>query len=222
MTPSPWSHSRTRILIDRSAALLLSLLTLPVLLPCLAISALRFRSNPVFQQERVGLDEQTFTLPKIRSLPTTTSTTLNKYELNAVRYGTWTRFLRRSHIDELPQLWAVVAGKMSMVGPRPEMIGLSSTFDADFVRMRTSVLPGITGAWQVSEACSELINESPEFDRLYVEFSSPKLDWLILSRTVKNFGSGDLFTLIELKEIVSQLALASEEPDSVVNDQLSA
>lgn len=187
---------------DRCTAALLSLLTLPLVLPCLVISAIRFRANPIFRQERVGLDQQTFLLPKIRSLPTTTSSTLDKYSLNAVTYGRWTRLLRRTHIDELPQLWSVAAGNMSLVGPRPEMVALSSTFDSDFVKMRTSVLPGITGTWQISEASAELINESPEYDRIYVESASAKLDLWILLRTIQIFGSGNVITLVDLKERV--------------------
>jgi lipopolysaccharide/colanic/teichoic acid biosynthesis glycosyltransferase len=200
MEPTHWSLSRTRAVVDRCSAALLSLLTLPLLVPCLVISAFRFRANPVFRQERVGLDQQTFLLPKIRSLPRTTSTTLDKYTLNTVTHGRWTRLLRRSHIDELPQLWSVAAGNMSLVGPRPEMVALSSTFDPDFVKMRTSVLPGMTGAWQISEASAELINESPEYDRIYVESASAKLDLWILLRTIQIFGSGNVITLVDLKE----------------------
>ena len=200
MEPTHWSLSRRRAVVDRCSAALLSLLTLPLVLPCLVISAIRFRANPVFRQERVGLHQQTFLLPKIRSLPTTTSSTLDKYSLNAVTYGRWTRLLRRTHIDELPQLWSVAAGNMSLVGPRPEMVALSSTFDRDFVKMRTSVLPGMTGTWQISEASSELINESPEFDRIYVESASAKLDFWILCRTIQILGSSDVITLVDLKE----------------------
>jgi lipopolysaccharide/colanic/teichoic acid biosynthesis glycosyltransferase len=200
MEPTHWSLSRTRAVVDRCSAALLSLLTLPLLVPCLVISAVRFRANPIFRQERVGLDQQTFLLPKIRSLPRTTSTTLDKYTLNTVTHGRWTRLLRRSHIDELPQLWSVAAGNMSLVGPRPEMVALSSTFDPDFVKMRTSVLPGMTGAWQISEASAELINESPEYDRIYVESASAKLDLWILLRTIQIFGSGNVITLVDLKE----------------------
>ena len=89
---------------------------------------------------------------------------------------------------------------MSLVGPRPEMVALSSTFDRDFVKMRTSVLPGMTGTWQISEASSELINESPEFDRIYVESASAKLDFWILCRTIQILGSSDVITLVDLKE----------------------
>ena len=162
------------------------------------------------------MNQQSFMLPKIRSLPTTTSSTLDKYALNAVTYGKWTRLLRKSHLDELQQLWAVVAGHMSLVGPRPEMVALSSTFDAQFVEMRTLVLPGVTGTWQISEAAAELINESPEFDRLYVEFASPRLDWWILRRTLKNFASGEPATLVELKE---QAGRAHNGAKSVAQDQ---
>ena len=80
------------------------------------------------------------------------------------------------------------------------MVDLSSTFDSDFVKMRTSVLPGMTGTWQISEASSELINESPEFDRIYVESASAKLDFWILCRTIQILGSSDVITLVDLKE----------------------
>ena len=92
--------------------------------------------------------------------------------------------LRGHHLDELPQLWLVIAGKMTLVGPRPEMPTLSASFDREFVADRVSVKPGCTGLWQVSQGSRGLIGESPEWDRHYVEHATLRLDLWIMFRTV--------------------------------------
>jgi lipopolysaccharide/colanic/teichoic acid biosynthesis glycosyltransferase len=125
--------------------------------------------------------------------------TADKYALRNDSYNSWSNLLRRSHLDELPQLWSVAKGDMSIVGPRPEMPSLSSKYPVDFVKVRTSVRPGITGAWQISEALAGLIYEAPEYDREYVASASPKLDIWILWRTVRGIFGGDPINLTELK-----------------------
>ena len=96
------------------------------------------------------------------------------------RFG---QFLRKFHLDELPQLWLVVWGTMSLVGPRPEMPSLAATFDPDFVAERMTVKPGCTGLWQISTASAGLIGEAPEYDLLYIRSESIRLDLWVLART---------------------------------------
>lgn len=108
--------------------------------------------------------------------------------------------MRRYHLDELPQFWVVARGSMSLVGPRPEMVSLSATFPAHFVARRTSVLPGMTGAWQVSDAAAGLICEAPEFDLWYVEHASPSVDVFLLTRTISRVCGGSALTVAELND----------------------
>jgi lipopolysaccharide/colanic/teichoic acid biosynthesis glycosyltransferase len=81
-------------------------------------------------------------------------------------------------------MWLVVAGRMSLVGPRPELPAIAATFDAAFVERRVRVRPGVTGTWQVGEGAGGLIGESPEYDDLYLSGASMRLDLWVLGRTV--------------------------------------
>jgi lipopolysaccharide/colanic/teichoic acid biosynthesis glycosyltransferase len=163
---------------------ILSVVTAPVIAVFAVGSALSFRAWPLFTQQRLGLDGRPFSFIKLRSLPRDTPASADKYEISFVETSRWGRFIRATHLDELPQLWLVVAGRMSLVGPRPEMPELAATFEAAFVKERMMVRPGITGTWQVSEGSLGLIGESPEFDRMYLDHASAKLDAWILVRTL--------------------------------------
>lgn len=175
---------------DLLAASLLSVLLTPLIFILSVGSAAAFRSWPFFVQERVGLNGKHFRFVKFRSLPATTPPEMDKYELNEVENGRWGTFIRRFHLDELPQLWLVVTGKMSLVGPRPEMPSLSDTFDQDFVAERTTVRPGCTGLWQVSTASAGLIGEAPEFDLHYVRNWTFRMDLWLLGLTIVEILGG--------------------------------
>ena len=85
---------------------------------------------------------------------------------------------------------------MSLVGPRPEMPRLAATFDPDFVAARMTVKPGCTGLWQISTASAGLIGESPEYDLLYVQSKSIRLDVWVAIRTVTATLGGALLASI--------------------------
>jgi lipopolysaccharide/colanic/teichoic acid biosynthesis glycosyltransferase len=93
--------------------------------------------------------------------------------------------LRRLHLDELPQLALVLTGKMSLVGPRPEMPNLYDSFDPGFAEQRTAVRPGCTGLWQISEKCDRMIFEHPEFDAFYLANRSLRLDLWVIVRSIR-------------------------------------
>lgn len=179
---------------------LLLLITLPMILLCALVTAASLRAWPFFGQERVGLDGRVFRFVKIRTLRPSVPAYADKYEVapHELDAPAFCRLLRRLHLDELPQLALVVLGRMSLVGPRPEMPHLHAAMDPTFARTRTSVRPGCTGLWQVSVGSGGLIGESPEYDLAYVEQRTFALDLWILGRTfglVVPFGGRALVTL---------------------------
>jgi lipopolysaccharide/colanic/teichoic acid biosynthesis glycosyltransferase len=93
-------------------------------------------------------------------------------------------FLRKTSLDELPQLWNVVCGDMSLVGPRPMSVRDVSLFDEASLMRRFSVHPGITGIWQVSGRSSLTFDQWVALDFQYIEDWSLELDFKILARTV--------------------------------------
>jgi lipopolysaccharide/colanic/teichoic acid biosynthesis glycosyltransferase len=185
---------------DVLVALSLLLLTLPVLVLALVGSAITLRAWPLFTQERVGAGGELFRFLKVRTLPTSTPAYADKYALTTVKVPRFTQLLRTLHLDELPQLLLVVSGRMSLVGPRPELPNLHADFEPAFAALRTSVRPGCTGPWQVSDQRDGLIRESPEFDTYYVEHRSFALDLWVLFRTAKQMlGIGSPLEFSELR-----------------------
>ena len=183
---SAWS----RRLLDLAISLPAALLTIPVVLVVAAGSAWTFRAWPFFVQTRVGLDGRPFRFVKVRSLPVEIPDYIDKYALRHVT-NRWSHLIRRTHVDELPQLWHVVSGKMSLVGPRPEMLPLSGRFDARFAADRVSTLPGCTGIWQISYTNEGLIGEAPQYDLFYLRHASRRLDLWILWRTAWGLLPGE-------------------------------
>jgi lipopolysaccharide/colanic/teichoic acid biosynthesis glycosyltransferase len=163
----------------------LAALALPLILLLAVGSAVTLRAWPIFVQERVGRHGRRFLLPKVRTLPVGTASATDKYALKSVAIPAFGRFLRRTHLDELPQLLLVPVGRMSLVGPRPEMPTVLARYPTDFVTQRTSVRPGCTCLWQLSPSASGLIYEAPEYDRAYLRHGGPLLDAWILYRTAR-------------------------------------
>ncbi len=181
----PGGASELHRLVDVVGAALLFTVALPLLLVLLAGSALSFRAWPIFTQVRVGWHGRPFCFAKIRSLPTSTPVYADKYAIAKIENAPFGKFLRSSHLDELPQLLLVITGKMSLVGPRPEMEELATTlFTPAFQEERTRVRPGCTGIWQISVDAGRLIAEVPEYDLAYVRSASLRLDLWVLWRTL--------------------------------------
>ena len=180
--------------IEGVVAVVLSIVTAPIVIVLLIGSAVTFRAVPLFVQPRLGLDGRVFRFVKVRTLPSSAPIDADKYSLAAIEAGRWGRALRRSHLDELPQLWLVATGRMSLVGPRPEMPRLAATFDTDFVAERMTVRPGCTGLWQVSVDVARLIGEAPEYDLHYARHRTLRLDAWIIGRTVTSMLGGRKIT----------------------------
>ncbi len=164
-----------------SSAMLLA--ALPLILVFALGLAVSMRCWPFFRQQRVGHNGELFNFWKLRTLPPSAPKYADKYAIKEVKLGRLARLLRAKHLDELPQLLLVVLGKMSLVGPRPEMACLHDAADPVFARARTSVRPGCTGLWQASVDQDRLIWETPHYDSFYLAHAGARLDLWILWRT---------------------------------------
>lgn len=185
--------------LDVLVSAVLLIVTLPIVVIATIGSAMALRAVPLFTQDRVGRDGELFRFLKVRTLPLDVPSYIDKHQLPHDAIPGFCRLLRRLHLDELPQLLLVLRGHMSLVGPRPEMAHLHAEMPRDFATLRTSVRPGCTGLWQVSEACTGLIGASPEYDRTYLAQRTLRLDLWVLARTaLKMVGLGRCVTLDDM------------------------
>lgn len=185
----------------RCLDIVLVLLTLPVSLPlilgmmCLAA----FDGGvPIYRQKRLGRRGRVFEMVKIRTMVPRADALLEhhlrkdpearrewdetqklKCDPRITRIG---RFLRKSSLDELPQLWNVLIGDMSLVGPRPMMVDQEALYPGE---TSFEMRPGITGLWQISKRNESSFAERAVFDNLYLDTLSFCGDVVILLRTVK-------------------------------------
>ena len=173
--------------MDRKRAfdLVVTVPALLVSLPVQAVVALAVRAtlgSPVlFEQQRPGLDGVPFTMRKFRTMrPPDPATGL---ATDAERLTPFGSFLRSTSLDELPTLWNIVRGEMSLVGPRPLP---QRDFDQleDWHKKRYLVTPGITGLWQVSGRSELDFDDLVRLDFLYLERWSVFLDLSILVKTI--------------------------------------
>ncbi len=194
-------------------ALALAVLTLPLLALVLASSAAVYRCWPLFVHERVGRHGRRFAFAKVRTLPPATSRYIDKHALDRVEVPRVMQLLRRTHLDELPQLWLVLAGRLSLVGPRAEMAVLHERIAPEAAAERVSVRPGVTGLWQVSVHCDGLICDRVEYDRLYVRHRNARLDLWILWSTVRKVVLGRRINLFE----VPRWAIGAERAPALID-----
>jgi lipopolysaccharide/colanic/teichoic acid biosynthesis glycosyltransferase len=164
--------------------------------PLIALAALAIRlESPgaaIYRQTRVGKDGRAFQICKLRTMVRGAELigaglAIKEGDDRITRVGA---FLRRTSLDELPNLWNVVRGEMSIVGPRPT-VQIQVDQYTDRQRGRLAVKPGITGWAQVNGRASLPWSERIELDLWYVEHRSLKLDLRILARTARMVMSGD-------------------------------
>jgi exopolysaccharide biosynthesis polyprenyl glycosylphosphotransferase len=187
-----------RRFIKRATDIALTSLGMLVVAPVLAAIALAVKlydGGPVmFKQTRVGLDGSTFTMFKFRSMHTDAEAKLAELRAQNPNIGLMFklerdpritpvgRFLRRYSLDELPQLFNVLSGEMSLVGPRPPLQSEVDVYE-DHARRRLLVTPGLTGLWQVSGRSLLSWEETVRLDLRYVENWTLTLDLLIIWKT---------------------------------------
>lgn len=186
-------------LIKRAFDLVLASVSLVFALPLMLLITLAIRLDSpgpaIFRQERVGENGRLFTMLKFRSMVidadtrrpevvrTTSNGTILHKQANDPRITRVGRFLRRTSLDELPQLFNVLRGEMSLVGPRPELPFLVARYEP-WQRQRLTVPPGMTGWWQINGRSERLMHLHTQDDLYYIRNYSPLLDLRILWRTV--------------------------------------
>lgn len=197
--PAQRHISRTYLFIKRTMDIALSTIGLILCIPlfvAVAIAIKRDSPGPViFKQQRVGKDGKKFTMYKFRTMVVNAEEILDelldenevdgpvfkiKEDPRVTKSGKW---LRKTSIDELPQLWNVLKGDMSLVGPRPPLEREVVQYD-DYQRQRLSVKPGITCYWQVSGRSNISFDEWVELDIKYIHEQSLWTDIKLLFKTI--------------------------------------
>lgn len=173
--------------IKRVLDFIISLLALTVLSPLLLVltlvGAVKMRGNPFFVQERPGRNGRVFRLIKLRSMTNEKKNgELLPDEERLTGYG---RFLRRTSLDELPELWNILVGHMSIVGPRPLLVKYLPLYNEHQAR-RHEVRPGLTGWAQVNGRNSITWEQKFDYDVWYVDHVSFALDVRIVMMTVRS------------------------------------
>lgn len=193
---SGWQLAGKRT-VDVIGAVVLILLLAPVFLVVAALVKFTSEGPVLFVQERVGLNKRKFPMMKFRTMLSNAEELQKSLEhLNEAsgpvfkiehdpRITPVGRFLRRTSLDELPQLFNVLRGDMSLVGPRPLPLRDYAGFDQDWHRRRFSVRPGITCLWQVRGRSSISFEKWMELDMEYIKNWSLWLDLKILLQTVR-------------------------------------
>lgn len=203
-------ESGSYLVIKRIIDICLSAAGLIVLLPLfLVVAALIKLEDPkgkvLFRQTRVGKNEQPFSMYKFRSMVADAE----KLKENLMAYNEVSgamfkmkndpritrigKFIRKTSIDELPQLWNVLTGSMSLVGPRPPLPEEVAQY-TDYDKQRLTVTPGCTGYWQVHARNSVGFEEMVQLDLTYIKLRSTMLDLKIIFKTgLMLLGSKDAY-----------------------------
>ncbi len=182
-------------IVDRLLAALLLVLFVPVLLAVAVVIKVSIGSPVLFSQARVGRHGRVFRIYKFRSMrpdrrlrrdpydgPERRLLHKTPHDPRLTRIG---HLLRRLSLDELPQLWNVLRGDMSMVGPRPELVEIVERHYQPWQHERHRVKPGLTGLWQISARDEAPMYERTQLDLDYIDAMSFTTDMRILLVTVK-------------------------------------
>lgn len=187
---STWLDSPFKRAFDILGAAAGLVVSLPVLIVCSLLVVVTSRGGPFFRQPRAGRNGSIFDVVKLRTM-TVTSTTTWDPSTDASRLTAVGRVLRKFSLDELPQLWSVLVGRMSLVGPRPLPVAYVDRY-GPVQRRRLEARPGLTGLAQVRGRNSLRWSEKFDLDVEYVVGASPRMDLSILVATVRTvlFRSG--------------------------------
>lgn len=184
------SLRRLKRAFDVMVSLFLLILTLPITLVAALIVRLESPGPVIYRQDRVGLHEKEFTVYKFRSMRNDAEKNgavwAAKNDARVTRFG---KFMRKTRIDELPQLWNVLKGDMSFIGPRPERMTFVKELKREipYYGMRHTVKPGLTGWAQVSYPYGASVADARrklEYDLYYIKNLSILMDIRIMFKTL--------------------------------------
>jgi lipopolysaccharide/colanic/teichoic acid biosynthesis glycosyltransferase len=188
----PYSDSRRKRALDVAGASVGLLVAAPVLAAAVVAIRLESPGHPVYRQRRVGRDGRAFELYKLRTMVTGAETigaglAVDAGDARITRIGA---LLRRTSLDELPNLINVLRGEMSLVGPRPTVQVQVDRYTAR-QRRRLDARPGLTGWAQVNGRASLPWHERIELDLFYIEHRTWRMDLEILARTIRLLLTGE-------------------------------
>lgn len=179
--------------VTRSLDVLLGLIGLVLLSPVFVliyVIGLFDTGSPLFRQQRVGRDQKPFTLVKFRTMKVDTAHVASHLASRS-SITPLGQFLRRTKLDELPQLWNVLKGEMSLVGPRPCLYSQQELIDEREQRGVFSVRPGITGLAQINEIDMSTPRLLAETDAEMIAHLTLRAYFFFLFHTVTGKGAGD-------------------------------
>jgi len=172
--------------IDVMVAAVLLLAVSPVMILVAIMIKLDSRGPVLFRQDRYGKNGTKFSIYKFRTMytdaPKYSVSPTSSLDPRITRIG---RILRKTSLDELPQLLNILRGEMSFIGPRPEIKTIVEQEYTELERRRFIVKPGITGLWQVSEARKEPIHHNLQYDFHYISNVSLSMDIKIIIQTLR-------------------------------------
>ncbi|MDH3975280.1 MAG: exopolysaccharide biosynthesis polyprenyl glycosylphosphotransferase [Deltaproteobacteria bacterium] len=182
-------YDKVKRILDIILSLLLFTLTLPLFLLIPILIKVTSRGPVIYRQSRVGKDRVPFTLHKFRTMKEGSEKGDSYTRVSDERITGLGKFLRRTRLDELPQLWNVLKGDMNFIGPRAEWIKLTEEYEKKipYYHFRHLVKPGITGWAQVNYPYGEGIQDTIkklEYDLYYIRHYSPLLDAKIILKTI--------------------------------------
>jgi len=191
-------HAEHYLYLKRGFDLVVSIIgiivALPIILICSLLIMIETPGSPFYIQERVGKNGKTFKLIKLRSMRKDAEKTGAKWaEANDPRITKVGAFIRKTRIDELPQLLSVLKGDMSIIGPRPERPMFTAQFDREIPGFSNRILvkPGLTGLAQVNGGYDLTPKEKLQYDLEYIEHLSPRLEMKIILKTFKVLLTGE-------------------------------
>lgn len=180
-------------IVEIALILLISLSVIVLILFFALLICLESRGGAFYSQMRLGKEGRTFKIYKLRSMYADAEKDGPQWALaNDSRVTKVGKFIRKTRIDELPQLWNVVRGDMSLIGPRPERPELAEEFEKEIPNFgdRLAVKPGLTGWAQINGGYELTPAEKLAYDLYYISNKSIMLDAQIVLRTAKVMLSG--------------------------------
>lgn len=210
MVYTNYNHKKTYFIIKRLIDIIGSLVGMVVLSPFFLLFAILIKidspkGSVLFKQIRIGKDGKEFCMYKLRSMCVDAENQLekllNKNEIEGAMFKIKAdprvtrvgKFIRKTSIDEFPQLWNVFKGDMSLIGPRPPLLREVADY-TEYDKQRLSVAPGCTGLWQISGRNSLSFREMVELDLEYIRTISFIRDMKILLKTLGVlFGTDDAY-----------------------------